>query len=346
MEKGGTEQGNKRQYTMKRFRTGVVIGKFYPPHKGHHFLIDKALAQCDRVFVLICWKPSQTVPVAIRSAAIKELHQEAHVFEVEDVLADDDSPGWAAHTINLLGFRPEAVFTSEDYGDVYAKAMGSHHVMVDKDRKNIPCSGTMIRSNPLEYLTWVAPSIRAYYVKRICIVGAESTGKTTLARQLAERFRTQWVPEYGREYCIEKWKRGIITDEWTTEEFVTIAHEQCRREDQIAQVANKVLLCDTDPFATGIWHERYLHRRSPEVESIACSRRYDLYLLTGDEIPFVQDGLRDGEHIRHWMHSRFVDALTETRRPWVLVAGTPSERLRAATKCITDLVAPHSGVNP
>ena len=139
--------------------------------------------------------------------------------------------------------------------------------------------------------------MRQFYVKRICIVGAESTGKTTLAQKLAEHYRTNWVPEYGREYCVEKWKDGNITDDWLSEEFVTIAAEQARREDRAARSANKVLICDTDPFATSIWHERYLRRQSAEVETIANNRRYDLYLLTGTEIPFVQDGLRDGEHI-------------------------------------------------
>jgi HTH-type transcriptional repressor of NAD biosynthesis genes len=322
---------------VKTFKTGVVIGKFYPPHKGHHFLIDTALSQCDKVFVLICWKPSQTVPLRVRSACMKERHPQATIVEVEDILADDDTPGWAAYTVRLLGFEPDAVFSSEDYGDAYARSMGSRHVMVDRNRVKIPCSGTMIRSNPLEFLEWVAAPIRAYYVKRICIVGAESTGKTTLAQQLALRYRTHWVPEYGREYCAQKWKDGIITNEWASEEFVAIAQEQCRREDQLAGSANKVIFCDTDPFATSIWHERYLKKRSPEVESIAQSRKYDLYMVTGNEIPFVQDGLRDGEHIRHWMHARFIEALRETNRPWALITGTPAERISSAARHINDM---------
>jgi HTH-type transcriptional regulator, transcriptional repressor of NAD biosynthesis genes len=338
MEKGGTCNVNKGNSAMKRFSSGVVIGKFYPPHKGHHFLIDTAIAQCEKVHVLICWKPSQTVPIGVRSAAIKEMHPKATVVEVEDILADDDTPGWAAYTVKLLGFQPKAVFTSEDYGDGYAKAVGAEHVMVDRRRLTVPCSGSMIRTNPLDYLAWVSPPIRAFYVKRICIVGAESTGKTTLAEHLALHYKTKWVPEYGREYCAEKWKDGVTTDMWATEDFITIAHEQCRREDALAREANKVLICDTDPFATGIWHERYLDKRSNEVESIANARKYDLYILTGNEIPFVQDGLRDGEHICHWMHNRFIEALDESHRPWISVAGPLSVRVREATRAIDAII--------
>jgi HTH-type transcriptional repressor of NAD biosynthesis genes len=134
-----------------------------------------------------------------------------------------------------------------------------------------------------------------------------------------------------------------MTDDWVTEEFIAIAHEQCRREDRLAKSANKVLICDTDPFATSIWHERYLKKRSPEVESIAQSRKYDLYIVTGDEIPFVQDGIRDGKHIRHRMHARFIEALDQTQRRRVLITGNPSERLSSAARCINKILstAPH-----
>ncbi len=322
---------------MKPFRTGVVIGKFYPPHKGHNYLIDTAASQCDRLSVLVCWKPEHTVPIEVRLACLKEVHPDVDVIAVEDTLADDDTPGWAANTIRILGYAPDAVFTSEDYGEAYAKTMGAKHVMVDRRRTKVPCSGTMVRDNPLAQLEWLAPCVRAFYVKRICLVGAESTGKTTLAQTLAEHYRTNWVPEYGREYCVEKWKVGY-TDTWTTQEFVTIAREQARLEDEAARMANKVLICDTDPFATSIWHVRYMNVSSPEVEAIANRRKYDLYLLTGDEIPFEQDGLRDGEHIRHWMHERFVEKLNATGRRWCLITGTPDERFRLAVQLIDDVV--------
>ena len=216
--------------------------------------------------------------------------------------------------------------------------MGAKHVMVDRHRTKFPCSGTLVRSNPLENLDWLAPCVRAFYVKRVCIVGAESTGKTTLAQKLAEHYRTDWVPEYGREYCVEKWKHGY-TDTWTTEEFVTIAREQARIEDEAARTANKVLICDTDPFATSIWHVRYMNQPSAAVAAIASRRKYDLYLLTGDEIPFEQDGLRDGEHIRHWMHERFVEELTTSKRPWTLLTGSFDDRLARAVHLIDDILA-------
>jgi len=323
---------------MKPYKHGIVIGKFCPPHKGHNHIIGTASSQCEKLSVLVCWKPEQAVPIDVRIACIREVHPEVNAIAVEDTLADDDTPGWAANTIRILGNAPEVVFTSEDYGEGYAKAMGAKHFMVDRNRMAFPCSGTMVRTNPLDCLEWLAPCVRAYYVKRICIVGAESTGKTTLAQKLAEYYKTQWVPEFGREYCEEKWKDGVITNDWLSSEFVTIAKEQARIEDAAARTANRILVCDTDPFATSIWHERYMNFRSHEVESIANRRKYDLYLLAGDEIPFVQDGLRDGEHIRHWMHERFVEELTATSRPWILISGSLEERFQQAVKAIDDIL--------
>ncbi len=323
---------------MKRFESGVVIGKFYPPHRGHSLLIETAASQCRRLTVLVCGKPEQTMPLAVRVACLREIHPDVEVIPVEDTIDDDDTLGWAAFTVSILGGVPDAVFTSEDYGEPYARAMGSTHVMVDRRRVAVPCSGTMIRERPLEHLEWLAPCVRAYYIKRVCTIGAESTGTTTLAEALAEHYQTAWVPEYGREYCERKWPDGDYTDEWATAEFAHIAAEQSRREERAARTANKVLFCDTDAFATTIWHERYLGGRSPEVEEIAARRPADLYLLTGDEIPFEQDGWRDGEHIRHWMHRRFEEDLAATGRRWELLRGPHNERLARAIALVDALL--------
>jgi HTH-type transcriptional regulator, transcriptional repressor of NAD biosynthesis genes len=116
-----------------------------------------------------------------------------------------------------------------------------------------------------------------------------------------------------------------------------IAREQQRREAAAARNANRLLICDTNAFATTLWHRRYIATDSAQVAEIAKQVRCDLYLLTGDEIPFIQDGLRDGEHIRHQMHTWFEHALAEQSVPWRLLRGSHEERLRAALESIHDL---------
>lgn len=177
-------------------------------------------------------------------------------------------------------------------------------------------------------------------VLRVCVVGAESTGTTTLARELAKHYRTVWVPEYGRLYT-ERLKEGGINTfvyHWRTEEFVHIARQQQKDEDRLAKQANRLLICDTDALATAIWHQRYVGTWSPEVEEIADRRRYDLYLLTNCEIPFEHDGVRDGQHIRQWMTRRFTEEFTKRGLPWVLVKGDKEERLTQAVQEVNRLL--------
>ena len=161
---------------------------------------------------------------------------------------------------------------------------------------------------------------------------------TTLAHALAEHFESNWVDEYGREYSAEKLARNEA--EWNTDEFAMIAREQMQREDEAARQANRVLICDTSAFATVLWHRRYIGSHSAAVEEIARHGKCDLYLLTGDEIPFVQDiGLRDGEHIRLEMHRWFEGGARFPAQsvPWKLLRGLHEERLREAVQATASL---------
>ena len=314
-------------------KRGLIVGKFYPPHRGHQFLIETALAQVDHLDVLICARPDQTISGELRKQWLEEIHPFAHVRVIDDPGEDDNSEFWAKFTVQVLGYAPDVVFTSEDYGDAFARHLGCRHVMVDRERLQVPISARAIRDVPLRHWEYLEPCVRAYFVKRICVVGAESTGKTTLARDLANHYQTTSVPEYGREYCEKLQAQGVDlwTYQWRSEEFVEIARRQEELENRMAREANRVLICDTDVLSTGIWHERYLGRKSPEVEAIAASQRHDLYLLTGCDIPFVQDGLRDGESIREWMTARFEESL-QRRFAWVKLPGGHELRLKSAIR--------------
>ena len=320
-----------------RFGSAVVIGKFYPPHRGHQLLIDTATAQSHRVHVIVCAKPTDAIPGELRGQWLQEIHPSAQVIVIDDRFDENDTAVWAANTIRWLGSAPEAVFTSEDYGDPYARLMGASHVLVDRSRETIPCSGTMIRDDPYQHWQFLESPVRAWFAKRVCVLGAESTGTTTLAQSLAEHFSTVWTPEYGREFSAQKVARGET--DWNTAEFVHIAAEQNRREELAARQANRVTIGDTNAFATRLWHRRYLGSQSDMVRCEADRARCDLYLLTGDEIPFVQDGLRDGQHIRHQMHQWFEVALNAQSVPWRLIRGSHESRLAAAAKAVEELFA-------
>ena len=322
---------------------GLVIGKFCPPHLGHKLLIDTATAQSEQTVLIVCAKPTDSVPGELRGQWLQEIHPKTRVMVIDDRYDENDSRIWAENTLRWLGRAPDAVFTSEDYGAPYAALMGARHVSVDRLRCRVPICATAVRQDPYANWDYLAPPVRGWFTRRVCVVGAESTGTTTLARTLAEHLETAWVAEYGREYSERKLARNAL--DWRSEEFVDIAREQRRREEDAARRANRVLICDTNAFATVLWHRRYLGHHSPQVAEVARGGHCDLYLLTGDEIPFVQDGLRDGEHIRHEMHRWFEETLTAQPVPWRLLRGSPGERLREAV-ALTQSLFKGSGWSP
>ncbi len=316
---------------MKR---GLVIGKFYPFHKGHSFLIDYALERSDEVTVLVCDSPDYTIPAATRQKWIQQIHPNAIVRIIPDLGDDDNSEAWAEHTLGFLGYTPDVVFSSEDYGVAYAKLMNTSHQMVDRERKRIPISGTLVRHDRIQQWQYLDTPTRGDLAIRIVVVGAESTGTTTLSRDIAKTLGIPWIPEYGRMYS-----EGVVHTRytWRDADFAHIAQAQQAMETHIAQRSNGRVVCDTNATATTIWQERYMERSTADVRAIAANDRVDLYIITGDEIPFVQDATRDGESIRHTMHDQFVAYIEKTQIPFLIVRGSQDERLKAALEAIATL---------
>jgi HTH-type transcriptional repressor of NAD biosynthesis genes len=325
---------------MARCAHGLVLGKFLPPHAGHHELVDHALSQCARVTVLVLGASSERIPLALRRDWMRARHPEARVVAGWDELpVDFDDPlvhdAHIAVMERLLDSPIDAVFTGEAYGDMLAARWGVRHVCVPRGGV---ISGTAVRADPAAFWSSLTPGVRAYLLRRVVITGAESTGTTTLARALAARLGTVWVPEVGRAVSEAREAAGIF-GQWTDVDFEVIARRQQRDEDLAALVSGPVLVCDTDALATCIWQERYLGRSTGAVERIAASRSYALSVLTSDDIPFVQDGLRDGEHLRAWMTGRFVEELGAHGVPHLVLTGSYGQRLRAAVRATDDLLA-------
>jgi HTH-type transcriptional repressor of NAD biosynthesis genes len=364
-----------------RARHGLVIGKFYPPHAGHHLLVRAASACSERVTVVVMASSAESVPMRVRESWMREVHAadgNVTVTSIEDDLRVDltDDRIWEGHVALMreaaraVTDEPvDVVFTSEAYGDELARRLGARHAPVDVARRLVPTSGTSFRSDPIGAWEHLAGPVRGGLARRVVIVGAESTGKTTLAADLAGRLRarggafgvTRAVWEVGREVTAEKLAiarasaalAGRPAPEvedlaWETADFVRIAAAQDAREEAEARIGGPVLICDTDAFATGVWHERYVGSPSELVpgggshaaEPCGGGRPARLYLLTDpDDVPFVQDGLRDGEHLRRWMTGRFASLLTETGRRWAWLRGDRMARVEEALARIDELVA-------
>jgi NadR type nicotinamide-nucleotide adenylyltransferase len=336
---------------VRRFRHGLVIGKFYPPHAGHHHLIRAAADRCERVTVVACASSAESIPLDVRIAWLTDEHPDVRVVgAIDDHPVDYGDPAiWDLHCevfrSALAGDAVDAVVSSEEYGAELARRFAAEHVCVDLGRAVVPVSGTAVRADPVGSWGFLSAPVRGWFARRIVVVGAESTGTTTLSRHLADAYRqrggawtqTRWVPEYGRELTLRKLgdlrradpQATVFDLAWTRADFAEAAREQDAAEEVAARTGSPIVICDTDSFATSVWEERYLGSARPR------SRRPALYLLTGhDGVPFEDDGVRDGEHLRPWMTGRFRELLAAGPVPYHEVTGSPAERLATAlTAC-------------
>jgi NadR type nicotinamide-nucleotide adenylyltransferase len=161
---------------------------------------------------------------------------------------------------------------------------------------------------------------------RICLTGAECTGKSGLAEELARYFGTVWVPEYAREYA-ERVARPL-----TYLDVVAIAEGQMALEDRT--VASRLVILDTDLISTVVY-SRHHYGACPEwIEAEARKRRADLYLLLDVDVPWTADDARDSGARREELHEEFRRALDEFEAKYMLISGTWEERRQRAIDAV------------
>ena len=171
----------------------------------------------------------------------------------------------------------------------------------------------------------------------VTVTGSESTGKTTLARDLASHFRTVWVPEYSRQHADEKTAAtGAPLDAGDVE---PIARGQIAAEDRGLAAAPGLLILDTDLVSTTIYARHYYGSCPAWIDDAARARRADLYLLCDIDVPWIADAVRDSPHVREHLHARFVRALETLGAPFVTIRGSWGERLVMAIAAVSS-VAP------
>jgi len=171
---------------------------------------------------------------------------------------------------------------------------------------------------------------------RIVLIGPESTGKTTLAKKLAEVFQTLWVPEYMREYLQKKWDdKGLRC---TKEDLLNIAVGQMRLENERAPEAETFLFCDTNLWELKIYSEYYYEGFCPpEIETYAHKNTYDLYFLTDIDVPWEMDDLRDRPNDRSTLFRIFEETLQQQKLPYQVLTGTVQERMEKAIRALRQM---------
>lgn len=322
---------------LQKFAEGLILGKFMPIHKGHQHLIEFALERVEHLTLIVGTLASEPIPGRLRYQWVKELYPEADVRHCTDENPQypHEHPDfwniWVASIRKFIPSGPDVVFTSEAYGDEFAKRLGAAHELCDLSRSLVPVSATMIRENPYENWQFIPEPVRQYFVKRVVIYGPESTGKTTLAEKLARHYQTVWVPEFARGYLDDKGSWVEFSD------IAKIATGQLASEDRLARQANRLLICDTDLITTSIYSQHYFGACPEEVTNKADERTYDLYLMLDIDVPFVEDWQRPDANSREYFLESFRNALESRGRKFVLISGTYEERFERAVEAIEAL---------
>jgi NadR type nicotinamide-nucleotide adenylyltransferase len=175
-------------------------------------------------------------------------------------------------------------------------------------------------------------------IVKIVLFGPESTGKTTLSKQLARHYNTVWTPEFAREYLQEKWNNERKICE--KDDLIPIAIGQMNLENTLAKKADKLLICDTDLLETKVYSEEFYGGSvDTKLNDAAYKNEYDLYLLTYVDTPWEEDDLRDRPEQRLEMFSAFENALKKHKKNYILLKGDKETRLKNATEAIDKIIA-------
>ena len=312
-------------------RRGLTLGKFSPFHKGHQMLVETALAEVDELVVLVYATDVTDVPLQVRAAWIKELYPSVRIIEAWD--GPDgygDTPEIKKEQEDYIlrklnGLCITHFYSSEFYGDHVSQALGAVDRRIDEARSTVPISGSALRADYFEGRQYLDPRVYADLVTKVCFMGAPSTGKTTLARTLAERYNTEWMPEYGAEY----WLSNQVERRITLAQFEEIAPEHNRREDLSLLSSREYLFCDTNPITTYVFAKDYHGVAGPVLSRLAseAEKRYDLFFLCDTDIPYADTWDRSGDQKRQWFQRQIEGDLTQRRIPFVKVSGTLDERV-------------------
>ncbi|MCF7520868.1 ATP-binding protein [Neisseria sp. ZJ106] len=170
---------------------------------------------------------------------------------------------------------------------------------------------------------------------RIAVVGPESTGKTTLCQALARHFDSQWVPEYMRRYCQQKWDEQRQSCGW--DDILPIALGQIAEENRLAQQTDNFLFCDTCMIELAVYSQLYHGKCLPEIQAAALNHRYGMIFLTDIDVPWVADDLRDKPNEREHVFQCFQTFLDNHRIPYTLLQGNHRQRMNTALAALQQL---------
>ena len=307
-----------------RVRRAFMLGKFMPPHLGHLLCCEAGRRLAERMTVLVCSTDAEPIDGCLRAAWMRDSAPGCQVLHMHRDIpqAPSEHPDfWSIWRRAVRELHPEpidVVIGSEPYIAQLAEELCARPVLIDPDRELYPVSGTAVRASLRHNWRWLPPPVQRHYRRRVCLLGPESTGKSTLSAALAARFETSYMPEYGRTYDAV-YRRG---DGWTTADFVRLAELHACIREPLMERAGALFFEDTDALQTAVWSER-LGAPMSVTELLPDFAPADLYLLLSPDVPWLDDGTRyfKAAETRAWFFDRTRELLETLGAPYEIIAG-------------------------
>jgi len=334
-----------------KYKNALVLGKFEALHKGHLYLMDTAIENSERVHIMLCYNHEQEVPGKVRLKALKKIYGNNPKVKIHFAYDgglpqhESDTNGdldrfysyWVPFVNDFIKEELDVVFTSEHYGDDFARYLGIKHHLVDLDRSKFNVSSTKIRNNPYDNWKYIPDEMKHHFVKRIVIMGPESVGKSILTKKLAEHYDTNFVEEYGRTVFEENGNNVELTD------FIKISLGREDLENERIKKSNKYLFCDTEDLTTYLFSKLYYPDTYQRIsiffeQKLRRDEKYDLYILLKPDVDFIQDGTRDSDIDRDKHYEMIKDEMVKRRDfNFVEIGGNWEERFEKSIDVISNI---------
>lgn len=304
-------------------KIGITTGSFNPFHKGHELMLKTMFSMVDKNLIILSSKNKNEQQNFMDVIEFGISNVSAYDFKVLIIDHENEpeyetnsdgtiiTPEWWNWWMNKIEEKikkldldwysyifpsrfygkndiMQFVFSSEPYGKIFAEKMNARWYPVDIQREMIPVSSTMIRENIHENYHFLNDNVKKKYCKIFHIVGPESTGKTTLVKELANEFDAEKVMEFGR-FVYE----GLNGRTMDTIDFINVMKGQNRWiYDAIIRSKNGIVFSDTETFTTSLYHFHFHGKMIYNEPLLGVNHKQITYLLLKPTVPFVQDGTR------------------------------------------------------
>jgi HTH-type transcriptional regulator, transcriptional repressor of NAD biosynthesis genes len=288
-----------------RGSVGVTVGKFMPLHSGHELMIEMAADELQELIVIVSdelgmeylrhpslderydiIRKKYSGHDNIRVVKHRDQYGPALAYDADGTAVDPDFWEYWCNVFKMLAPDATHIVSSDRYGGVMAERLKVKWFPVDPDRELFSVSGTKIRQNPLANWQYISREFRPYFAKKIVVIGPESSGKSTLVRDLGERYGSPAVPEYGR----------ILSEAYPDLDDMDF-NSIVRRQEYFVRKAcmesqTGLVFVDTEKLVTWLYGKIYLDRDMYLIRDRVTPEEFDLWVLVPPLLPWVDDGTR------------------------------------------------------